>query len=46
MLSNGSKVLFNSKTYTIYFIYESGFCEIKKNNDIKLVKLADLTPIE
>lgn len=46
MLCNGSNVIFESKPYTIYFIYESGSCEIKNNNDIRLVNLADLLPAE
>jgi hypothetical protein len=46
MLVKGSKVLFNSEIYVIHWIYESGFCEIKDEHVIKLVKLSDLTPLE
>jgi hypothetical protein len=46
VLVKGSKVLFESEIYVIHWIYDSGFCEVKKEDHIKLVKLSDLTPLE
>jgi hypothetical protein len=46
LLVKGSKVLFESRIYVIHWIYESGYCEIKNDDHIKLVKLSDLTPLE
>jgi hypothetical protein len=41
----GSKVIFESEIYVILWIYDSSFCEIKKDNNIKLVKLSDVTEL-
>lgn len=46
MLVKGCKVIFESEIYVIHWIYESGYCELKKDIDIKLVKLSDLTPLK
>jgi hypothetical protein len=46
LLVIGSKVIFESKIYVIHWIYDSGYCEIKSDDHIKLVKLSDLTPLE
>ncbi|EIJ83643.1 hypothetical protein MGA3_00015 [Bacillus methanolicus MGA3] len=46
VLVRGTKVKFESDIYVIYWIYNSGFCEIKKDHDFKLVKLSDLTPLD
>ena len=34
----GSKVQYQSKVYTIKWIFESGYCEIEKDRTILLVK--------
>lgn len=42
-LSVGSLVMYQGEKYTIKYIYDSGFCEIKKSDfDVKLVRLSDL----
>jgi hypothetical protein len=46
LLVIGSKVIFESKIYVIHWIYDSGYCEIKNDDYITLVKLSDLTPLE
>jgi hypothetical protein len=39
LLVIGSKVIFESNIYVIHWIYDSGYCEIKNDDHIKLVKL-------
>ncbi|EIJ80809.1 hypothetical protein MGA3_10920 [Bacillus methanolicus MGA3] len=46
VLVRGSKVKFESEIYVIFWIYNSGYCEIKKDHDSKLVTLSDLTPLD
>ena len=46
VLGKGIKVIYESEIYIIQWIYDSGFCEITRDNEIKLVKLSDLTPLE
>jgi hypothetical protein len=46
LLVKGSKVIFESIIYEIHWVYDSGYCEIKNDEHIKLVKLSDLTPLE
>jgi hypothetical protein len=39
----GDIVIFKEKTYTIFWIYESGYCELKnENSTIKLVPIIDI----
>lgn len=45
MLANGDKVLFESEIYTIYYIYDSGYCEISNHRTVRLVELTELFPL-
>ncbi|KAF0815531.1 hypothetical protein KIS4809_5717 [Bacillus sp. ZZV12-4809] len=46
MFNKGTKVIFESKIYIIHWIYDSGYCEIKRDNEIKLVKFSELSPVD
>ncbi len=39
----GAKVVYKSDMYTVIWVYESGFCEIKKAFRTKLVQQSELT---
>lgn len=45
-LQVGTKVQFKADIYIIHWIYESGYCEIKNDDHIKLVALTELTPLD
>ncbi|GIN88158.1 hypothetical protein J6TS2_45440 [Heyndrickxia sporothermodurans] len=43
-MNRGDKVYYNGEEFEIYYIYESGYCEIKKQHrwNILLVPLTEL----
>ncbi|MDE5415932.1 MAG: hypothetical protein LPK26_09185 [Bacillaceae bacterium] len=41
----GTKVRYNNKVYTIFWIYESGYCEIQEEDYFQVV-LADQSELE
>lgn len=44
-MKNGDKVICKNEKYTVFFVYESGYCEIKSVKypyKMELVKLEDL----
>ncbi|MFC3883876.1 hypothetical protein ACFOU2_10325 [Bacillus songklensis] len=48
-LEVGSKVLYDSEIYTIIYIYNNGYCEIRNENhqfEVLCVKLSELAHLE
>jgi hypothetical protein len=46
IINIGAKVVYKSDMYTIIWVYENGFCEIKKAFDTKLVHQSELTLLQ
>ncbi|GAA2714283.1 hypothetical protein GCM10009865_43150 [Aeromicrobium ponti] len=42
IISIGAKVVYKSDMYTVIWVYETGFCEIKKAFNTKLVHKSEL----
>lgn len=45
----GNKVIYDSEIYTIIYIYNNGYCEIRNKNhefEVLCVKLSDLAYLE
>ncbi|WP_169917339.1 hypothetical protein [Alkalihalobacterium alkalinitrilicum] len=44
----GTKVKYKDKIYSVFWLYDSGYCEIKEEDyfHVVLVKLSEIEPID